>query len=319
MSRKIGSQNRFCPVPTTKFTFQFVFSGTTGAYTNLLVFKNKLYAFGLQNSAVATSDDGINFAESAIGPDNIFLCRGWASSTTMMLAGAYAASSPNRAELKKTTDGVNWTDALFLSSAVSTSMNSVIANGTTWVAVGNSGIIYYSSDDGVTFNSVASGTTGHLQDVAYGNGMWIAAGHDPSTLDGIVLKSTNGTTWTTVTGHGLTFIKSVYFANGVFVFNNKKTTTDGVTFTSITFGPTGGYGGFVGFFANNTWLTTTTNPGRISYLNVTEQPTDRASWTLNMAQGYRATDVYNSRPFATFQNKLFYGSTICALYSAPIV
>jgi hypothetical protein len=319
MSRKISSRNRFCPVPTTKFTFEFVFLGTTGAYTNLLVFKNKMYAFGLQDSAVATSTDGVNFSESAIGPVNIFLRRGWASATTMMLAGDYAASIPNRAQLLKSTDGVNWTGAVFVASGVSTSMNSVMANGTTWVAVGSSGIIYYSGDDGVTFNSVTSGTTWDLQDVAYGNGFWIAAGHNPSTLDGVVLKSTNGTTWTTVTGHGLTFIKSVYFANGVFVFNNQKTTTDAVTFTPITFGRSGGSGGFANFFESSTWLTTISNPGAISYLKVAEQPTDRASWVLNMAEGYRATAVYNSRPFVSFQNKLFYGSTSCALYSAPIV
>lgn len=75
--------------------------------------------------------------------------------------------------------------------------NDIAASGTTWVAVGNSGRIRRSTDDGVTFGGTTSQPAGvpALTFVAHDHGTWIAGG---GTI-GLVWRSTDGgATWASV-------------------------------------------------------------------------------------------------------------------------
>jgi len=62
-----------------------------------------------------------------------------------------------------------------------------------FVAVGQSGIIYTSSD-GITWTSRTSGTSEHIWGIASGNGIFVAVGYS-----GTILTSPDGTTWTSRT------------------------------------------------------------------------------------------------------------------------
>lgn len=98
-------------------------------------------------------------------------------------------------------DGVSWT-AVSLPS-VSASMNALTSSGAPLVAVGNDGsqgVIFTSADSGNTWLSVSGINTPGLRSVVYvpaTTPYWLAVGDG-----GVVLKSLNGSTWTSSTPVG---------------------------------------------------------------------------------------------------------------------
>ena len=98
-------------------------------------------------------------------------------------------------------DGSSWM-AVSLPSA-SASMNALTSSGSPLIAVGNDGsqgLIYSSSDSGVTWSAVSGVSTSSLRSVVYvpaSTPYWIAVGDG-----GVVLKSLNGTDWTSTTPAG---------------------------------------------------------------------------------------------------------------------
>lgn len=70
-----------------------------------------------------------------------------------------------------------------------------------WVAVGDSGKLYTSTDGGITWTSRTSGTTGNINAVIYNeDDEEFYAGGEASAAGGAYLyKTTNGSTWTAVT------------------------------------------------------------------------------------------------------------------------
>jgi hypothetical protein len=98
-------------------------------------------------------------------------------------------------------DGSSWT-AVNLPSA-SASMNALTSSGSPLIAVGNDGsqgLIYSSSDSGGTWSAVSGVSTSSLRSVVYvpaSTPYWIAVGDG-----GVVLKSLNGTDWTSTTPAG---------------------------------------------------------------------------------------------------------------------
>jgi len=106
-----------------------------------------------------------------------------------------------------------------------------------YVAAGNDGKLY-SSSDGKTWTSRTSGFgTNNIRDVAYGNGLWVAVGSV-----GTLTTSTDGITWTARTSNmGTNIIYKVIYANSLWVAvgNGGGSTntggiiysTDGITWT----------------------------------------------------------------------------------------
>ena len=106
------------------------------------------------------------------------------------------------------------------------------------------GGLVLSSDDGVSLESHETGWTGTIDDIAYGNGIYIAA----SGGSGPAFLSSDLENWTQIGSSNLPANSdNVYFHNGVFYFggvqfkNNEgvitaygiTTTTDGVNFTNV--------------------------------------------------------------------------------------
>jgi hypothetical protein len=124
--------------------------------------------------------------------------------------------------------GTTWTRRLAGDGSV---IYQIAYNGTNlWVAVGNAGKLY-SSSDGITWTSRTSGTAQTLNDVAYGNGLWVAVGNA-----GVIITSTDGTTWTARTSNMSTnAIRSVIYANSLWVAvgdGGGTTNTGGITYSS---------------------------------------------------------------------------------------
>jgi len=91
------------------------------------------------------------------------------------------------------TSSDNGTTWTTLTSGTSGYRNGITLGNSNFVVVGESGEILTSSD-GTTWTSRTSGTTNQLQGVTYGNGNFVAVGWSGT----ILTSSDNGTTWTIV-------------------------------------------------------------------------------------------------------------------------
>lgn len=129
-------------------------------------------------------------------------------------------SSPLAKVYRSTDRGItfNTTPINVLSGGV---IRSLISYGSRWVAVGNSGKISYSTNDGLTWTAATSGVTDDLYTVTTDGTNWLVGG-----VQGKILRSTdNGVTWSSISNsHGTGEIACI--------------STDGTTFVAV-----GGAGG----------------------------------------------------------------------------
>src|SRR5208282_1961728 len=94
--------------------------------------------------------------------------------------------------------------------------------------------------NGSSWASPASGTTNQLNNVTFGNGLFVAVGSS-----GTILTSPDGSTWTSQNSGTPLDLYCVTFGNGLFVavgYMGIQYSSDGVTWTTINtlpFGPTG--------------------------------------------------------------------------------
>jgi hypothetical protein len=108
-------------------------------------------------------------------------------------------------------------------------LNDVAYGNGTFVAVGRGGTIL-TSPDGVSWRPRTSGTSNDLYGVTYGNGRFVAVGED-----GTILTSPDGVNWTERTSGTGSYLYSVAYGNGNFVAVGADgpilTSPDGVTWT----------------------------------------------------------------------------------------
>jgi hypothetical protein len=137
------------------------------------------------------------------------------------------SSSQYVGRIYTSSDGITWRRRLNTGPQLS----GIASNGIKKVASGYDGVVLTSSD-GVNWQQATTPTTKVLNQVAYGNGRFVAVGQwqrSPPGSSGItyaqatVLVSTDGETWVDFTsGTGLTyqglehigFIRNIFFANG---------------------------------------------------------------------------------------------------------
>ncbi len=123
-------------------------------------------------------------------------------------------------------------------SGTTNQLNNVTFGNGLFVAVGSSGAIM-TSPDGSTWTSQNSGTSLSLYGVTFGNGQFVVVGDL-----GIVLNSTNGSTWTGQASANLSAVplNGVTFANAQFVavgYMSIQYSSDGVNWTSLSTLPFG--------------------------------------------------------------------------------
>jgi hypothetical protein len=199
---------------------------------------------------------------------------------------AYTSSVANIPSLWHSTDAVTWTPA---KSANSTSiyglaLNQLVFGNSTFVAVGNAGICWTSSD-GATWTSRTTGTAQQLNSLIYANSLFVAVG-----ASGSVVTSPDGITWTVRTAGSNTFNRVIY-ANSLFVAVGANgavyTSADGFTWALRTTIYTGSYNlasvvwnetnfiavgsagcVFTGSSDGTTWTNSLVAGGQIEYLQV---------------------------------------------------
>ena len=75
-------------------------------------------------------------------------------------------------------------------NSITTRLNDVAYGGDNWIAVGAAGSIIRSTDNGLNWSVVSSGSTFNLNSVYYQDNVWVAIGQS-----GMVLNSTDTDTW----------------------------------------------------------------------------------------------------------------------------
>lgn len=135
-------------------------------------------------------------------------------------------------------------------------LNSVAYGNGVYVAVGNTGVIMYSTD-ATTWNTVPSLPSVNFVHVYYANGLFIANSYSTaSTTANKIYTSANGSTWTNraVSGNEIVLYAGGFGTNGTFNrhyltgyqstggTSRQQTSTDGITWTNTSFNPYGSTG-----------------------------------------------------------------------------
>lgn len=162
---------------------------------------------------IAYIGSGVSTDLGEFGTDSDFVCDLQHDGSQFVAVGNQIWTSP---------DAVTWTER----ETPSETMVSVAKNekdGVTWVAVGVAGAIYRSTDDGVTWRSVSSGTSNHLNSVLWDGDSnydlnFIAVGDN-----GTVLKSPDGETWGAMNFPVNTDLNSITFSGRYSVWGDTAT------------------------------------------------------------------------------------------------
>jgi len=106
------------------------------------------------------------------------------------------------------TDGTTWTTRT--SGFGSTRINGVAYGNDVWVAVGDIGTVR-TSTDGITWTTRTSGTTGSLQRLAFGNGLFVAR----DNISGALRTSPNGIVWSSTNAIFPTIIGDITYSTNL--------------------------------------------------------------------------------------------------------
>jgi hypothetical protein len=183
-----------------------------------------------------TSDDANAIQNSIIDAKGDLIAGSAADTPAILPVGAngtiLTANSGESTGLKWTLPAGTWTQRLApLGSFADFRVNAIATDGTAFVAVGEDGYLYESSN-GTTWTSRTSGFGANdIDSVAYGNALWVAVGQN-----GTISTSTDRVTWTTRTSNMSTnninyvaYINSSWVAVGA---GGGTTNTGGVTYSS---------------------------------------------------------------------------------------
>ncbi|GAB4030467.1 T9SS type A sorting domain-containing protein [Spirosoma jeollabukense] len=170
-------------------------------------------------------------------------------------------------------DGNTWT-ARYVYTPSPVALRGVTYSGNQFVAVGYGGIVL-TSPNGLNWTMRQTNSGAALEDVAYGNGKYVAVGGYPSNAK---LTSTDGITWTSqLPGYGMDYtMYDITYGNGQFVavgyYGVILTSPNGSTWTKRDIGILDTMLGVV--YANNQFITVGTSIRR---------STDGATWQATNA------------------------------------
>ena len=240
---------------------------TSGTFKDLFGFTygNNTYVAVGEGGIILASPDGETWTNRTSGTSDKFLEGVTYGNNTFVAVGKTATilTSP---------DGETWTDR---TSVFSNILNGVTYVNNTFVAVGDT---ILTSPDGVTWTSRTSGSSDWLEDywledVTYGNNIFVAVGWNFSEFTGIILTSPDGETWTRRTPGTSNMLLGVTYGNNTFVAVGNDgiilTSPDGENWTSRTSGTSPSLDGVT--YSNNTFVA-------VGYENILTSP-DGVNWT----------------------------------------
>ncbi|MGL4400550.1 MAG: PKD domain-containing protein, partial [Luteolibacter sp.] len=178
-------------------------NSASGDFLALAASPNKVIAVGENYSTfkgpVATSTDGITWTATQLNNNQQAFAAIWDGSQFLLAGQDYTFSAPEGwlgcVFTSPTANAGTWTRRIFSGPV----LNGITYGNNVHVAVGESGTIRRSTDGGVNWSLVPSGTTKRFASVAFGGGKFVAVGHatTPSyTGETIVHTATDGLTWT---------------------------------------------------------------------------------------------------------------------------
>jgi hypothetical protein len=182
-------------------------------------------------NASYSSPDGIAWTLlSSSLPSDIRLV-GPHSFTTM--GSTYTSVASGALQIARSTDFVNWSTVFSGSSGPKFDLADITYGGGHFVAVGHTSnglpAIMESTDGSAWTTALSSGTPSDLTTVAFGKGLYVAAG------SGDWFSSPDAVAWTAITAHPETVHTDVVYGNGMFLaFAGGATvsSTDGKTWTT---------------------------------------------------------------------------------------
>lgn len=194
------------------------------------------------------------------------------------------------------TDGINWTVQTNWPQGINTenpiagySINALASNGTLFAAVMPGQAQVATTTDGInwTLYSLTGGwNTGN--DIAYGNGLWIAVGYTgggPFPIVSKIQTSPDGVTWTEVIPPDIRHLNGVCYNGSLWVVGGSDgiiTSLDGATWTLQTFTP--GFSVYAVAYGNGYFVAVGAGGG------VATSP-DGVTWTAQT--GAHGTDAIN--------------------------
>lgn len=173
----------------------------------------------------------------------------------------------NNGKLAKSSDGLTWS-----------TINTGDINNLTTIGYGGAPF----APGGTVWTTVTSNFgTKRVNSLAYGNGLWVAAGASWGGDPGFIRISTNGSTWTTVTSNfGNSGINTLGYGNGIWIvagYNGQmRRSTNGSTWTTVTSNFATGNAGQRNIYAvaygNGLWVA-------VGYLGQIRTSTNGITWT----------------------------------------
>lgn len=166
-------------------------SGTTTDLTDICLGSGTLVATGDGgNGLILRSTDAITWTPTTNGTNVYLEAVAFADGLFVAVGQDYDFGIPAWVgHILTSPDGAVWTERLSSGGP----LRGVAHGGGVWVATGNGGTVWRSTD-GINWNPAPSGTSEGLREVAYGDG-WFVTG----SFDGSVFRSSNGTSWNDVT------------------------------------------------------------------------------------------------------------------------
>lgn len=166
--------------------------------------------------------------------DNLFRGVGFGDGTFVAVGGS------THAYTMTSTDGITWVNENRTPRAW---LGNVAWLSGQFVAAGGNGLRVRSTDHGATWAGDPGYQPIHYRDVAAGNGVAIAVGHNYDTTPnvGVAAVTSNGTQWTETLRGGAAF-SDIEFGNGVFLATGGQRvtrSTNGMSWTEVTFATTG--------------------------------------------------------------------------------
>jgi hypothetical protein len=181
--------------------------------------------------------------------------------------GKWVASSGS--EVAYSQNGINWTKVTNFPDDILYGINKIVYSNGGWVAFSEKKMAY--SENGETWTVVMDASFGRINDVAYGDGKWVAVGFCPSddfidSYSSIVYSENHCKTWNRAQGG---YPDIIAYNNGKWVSavnNGMAYSENGKTWTNVTDHPfTDTYEKIINIIEfNGRWIAIS-NYGRIAY------------------------------------------------------
>ena len=189
----------------------------SGSQLNGIAFGNGVYVAVGDSGTIRRSTDGINWTQVTSGTTNHLSCVSYGGEKFVVVGYAGFNGDPT---VLTSVDGSTWTNTSTGTGLASwQDFRHIQWLGDRFITSGWYSKLRYSTDLGATFATTRT-TTEEMPGLAYGNGVWFAAGttqgNSPADTD-LDLLSTDGTNWTALTTPALDDRNAAVFFKNTFI------------------------------------------------------------------------------------------------------